>query len=85
MIPVTEPPRARFARNPISFCQALRYQENIGPVHELPPGVSVTAGRLRAPGLPAVAYRSQAFRRSVGIMPWSCHFASLSRSKGAHR
>ena len=76
MIPVTEPPRARFARNPISFCQALRYQENIGSVHELPAGVSVTAGRPRAPGLPAVAYRSQAFGRSVGIMPWSCHFAS---------
>jgi hypothetical protein len=40
-------------------------------------------GRPRAPGLPAAAYRSQAFRRSVGILPWSCHFASLSRSKGA--
>ncbi len=64
------------------YCQVLGDQGYTAPVHELPPGLIVTAGGPRPPGLPVAAYRSEAFRRSAGILPWSCHFAPLSRSKG---
>jgi hypothetical protein len=64
------------------YCQVLPDLGNTASVHELPPGVIVIAGGPRPQGLPVAAYRSQAFRRSAGILPWSCHFAPLSRSKG---
>lgn len=64
------------------YCQVLPDQGNTASVHELPPGVIDMAGGPRPQGLPVAVYRSQAFRRSAGILPWSCHFAPLSRSKG---
>lgn len=88
MIPVTEPPRARFARNPISFCQARRDQENTAPVRELPPGVSTTAGGLRPPDLPAAAHRSHAIWPSAEILPWFCHSPPIPcqrRARSTHR
>ena len=80
MIPVTEPPRAGFARTRYPYCKVLRDQRNIAPVRELSPGVLVTAGGPRPPACPLLPTGAGPSGGPRG----SC-YRELARSRGKNK